>query len=68
MYCLFEYVGDKNYQLQINPASGVNPEHLQYFRFIGRIVAMVTGGSMRGVVLIFVNYQEFLNSLLFYWF
>uniref|UniRef100_A0A1X7TSC3 E3 ubiquitin-protein ligase n=2 Tax=Amphimedon queenslandica TaxID=400682 RepID=A0A1X7TSC3_AMPQE len=40
MYCLFEYVGDKNYQLQINPASGVNPEHLQYFRFIGRIVAM----------------------------
>ena len=41
MYCLFEYVGDKNYQLQINAASGVNPEHLQYFRFIGRIVAMV---------------------------
>ena len=41
MYCLFEYVGDKNYQLQINPASGVNPEHLQYFRFIGRTVAMV---------------------------
>ena len=42
MYCLFEYVGDKNYQLQINAASGVNPEHLQYFKFIGRIVAMVS--------------------------
>lgn len=42
MYCLFEYVGDKNYQLQINAASGINPEHLQYFRFIGRTVAMVS--------------------------
>ena len=42
MYCLFEYVGDKNYQLQINAASGVNPEHLQYFKFIGRVVAMVS--------------------------
>ena len=41
MYGLFVYVGDKNYQLQINPASHVNPEHLQYFSFIGRVVAMV---------------------------
>ena len=48
MYCLFEYVGDKNYQLQINPASGINPEHLQYFRFIGRTVAMVRRRRRRG--------------------
>ena len=41
MYCLFEYAGGHNYTLQINPASGVNPEHLQYFKFVGRIIAMV---------------------------
>nr|QHH25943.1 NEDD4-like E3 ubiquitin-protein ligase [Dugesia japonica] len=40
MYCLFEYASDNNYSLQINPASFVNPEHLQYFRFVGRFVAM----------------------------
>lgn len=41
MYCLFEYAGGNNYTLQINPASGVNPEHLQYFKFVGRVIAMV---------------------------
>ena len=41
MYCLFEYAGGHNYTLQINPASGVNPEHLQYFKFVGRIIVMV---------------------------
>jgi len=45
MYCLFEYAGSSNYTLQINPASGVNPEHLTYFRFVGRIIAMVRGGG-----------------------
>jgi atrophin-1 interacting protein 5 (WW domain-containing E3 ubiquitin protein ligase 1) len=40
MYCLFEYANKKNYYLQINPASSVNPHHLMYFRFIGRFVAM----------------------------
>lgn len=40
MYCLFEYSGQGNYTLQINPASYVNPDHLEYFRFIGRVVAM----------------------------
>ena len=43
MYCLFEYAGENNYMLQINPASSVNPEHLTYFRFVGRIIAMVSG-------------------------
>ena len=42
MYCLFEYAGDHNYTLQVNPASGVNPEHLTYFKFVGRIIAMVS--------------------------
>ena len=40
MYCLFEYAGNSNYALEINPASGVNPEHLTYFRFVGRVIAM----------------------------
>eukprot|EP00729_Bicosta_minor_P011256 gene11256-957_t len=40
MYCLFEYADSRNYALQINRHSGVNPEHLQYFRFVGRFVAM----------------------------
>ncbi|XP_064610823.1 NEDD4-like E3 ubiquitin-protein ligase WWP1 [Liolophura sinensis] len=40
MYCLFEYANNNNYCLQINPASSVNPDHLMYFRFIGRFIAM----------------------------
>ena len=39
-YCLFEYSAHDNYTLQINPASGVNPEHLNYFRFIGRCMGL----------------------------
>ena len=41
MYCLFEYSGD-SYSLQINPGSGINPEHLNYFKFVGRVIAMVS--------------------------
>ncbi|CAD5210212.1 unnamed protein product [Bursaphelenchus xylophilus] len=40
MYCLFMYAGTSNYSLQINPASFVNPDHLKYFEFIGRFIAM----------------------------
>lgn len=40
MYCLFEYANKNNYSLQINPASYVNPDHLQYFKFIGRFIAI----------------------------
>src|SRR5258706_10842434 len=39
-YCLFEYLAMDNYTLQINPASGVNPEHLNYFKFIGRVLGL----------------------------
>lgn len=42
MYCLFEYANKSNYSLQINPASYVNPDHLLYFKFIGRFIAMVS--------------------------
>jgi atrophin-1 interacting protein 5 (WW domain-containing E3 ubiquitin protein ligase 1) len=40
MYCLFQYANNNNYGLQINPASSVNPDHLMYFQFIGRFIAM----------------------------
>ncbi|UZJ56685.1 hypothetical protein CBS101457_006005 [Exobasidium rhododendri] len=39
-YCLFEYSAHDNYTLQINPHSGVNPEHLNYFKFIGRVLGL----------------------------
>lgn len=40
MYCLFMYAGANNYSLQINPASFINPDHLKYFEYIGRFIAM----------------------------
>nr|AAB07514.1 E6-AP-like protein ubiquitin ligase [Schizosaccharomyces pombe]CAA68867.1 ubiquitin--protein ligase [Schizosaccharomyces pombe] len=39
-YCLFEYSSVDNYTLQINPHSGINPEHLNYFKFIGRVIGL----------------------------
>lgn len=42
MYCLFMYANSSNYSLQINPASFINPDHLKYFEFIGRFIAMVS--------------------------
>lgn len=39
-YCLFEYSSHDNYTLQINPHSSINPEHLNYFKFIGRVVGL----------------------------
>eukprot|EP00123_Amoebidium_parasiticum_P018064 comp24090_c0_seq1/m.43425 comp24090_c0_seq1/g.43425 ORF comp24090_c0_seq1/g.43425 comp24090_c0_seq1/m.43425 type:complete len:807 (-) comp24090_c0_seq1:650-3070(-) len=39
-YCLFEYSNQSHTTMQINPNSGINPEHLTYFRFVGRVVAM----------------------------
>ena len=41
MYGLLEYAATNDYTLQINPNSGVNPDHLKYFTFIGRVIAMV---------------------------
>ncbi|KIJ17833.1 hypothetical protein PAXINDRAFT_167790 [Paxillus involutus ATCC 200175] len=39
-YGLFQYSAHDNYTLQINWMSGINPEHLTYFKFIGRIVGL----------------------------
>ncbi|EEB09397.1 HECT-type ubiquitin-protein ligase E3 Pub1 [Schizosaccharomyces japonicus yFS275] len=40
IYCLFEYSAVDNYTLQINPHSSINPEHLNYFKFIGRVIGL----------------------------
>ena len=39
-YGLFQYSRDDIYTLQINPDSSVNPDHLSYFHFVGRIIGM----------------------------
>lgn len=39
-YGLFEYSAHDNYTLQVNANSGVNPDHLSYFEFIGRVMGM----------------------------
>ncbi|XP_078273761.1 E3 ubiquitin-protein ligase SMURF1 isoform X1 [Rhinoraja longicauda] len=39
-YGLFQYSTDNIYTLQINPDSAVNPEHLSYFHFVGRIMGL----------------------------
>ncbi|XP_017779182.1 PREDICTED: E3 ubiquitin-protein ligase SMURF2 [Nicrophorus vespilloides] len=39
-YGLFQYSRDDHYTLQINPDSAINPEHLSYFHFVGRILGI----------------------------
>ncbi|GAA6023843.1 hypothetical protein JCM8202_003652 [Rhodotorula sphaerocarpa] len=39
-YCLFEPTEKTSYTLQINPNSRINPEHLDFFMFVGRILGM----------------------------
>ena len=39
-YCLFKYSEHDKYALLINPASGVNSEHLSKFKFIGRVLGL----------------------------
>lgn len=39
-YGLFQYSRDDHYTLQINPDSSVNPDHLSYFHFVGRVLGI----------------------------
>nr|XP_022916768.1 E3 ubiquitin-protein ligase SMURF1 isoform X2 [Onthophagus taurus] len=39
-YGLFQYSRDDQYTLQINPDSSINPEHLSYFHFVGRVLGI----------------------------
>jgi len=61
MYCLFEYANKNNYSLQINPASYVNPDHLLYFKFIGRFIAMV---SIIKNTFKIIEYIEYINIVI----
>ena len=65
-YCLFEYSSHDNYTLQINPNSGINPEHLNYFKFIGRVVGL--GYSIEDSWMLFVGalYKMMLHKKLCY--
>eukprot|EP01113_Clastostelium_recurvatum_P041177 TRINITY_DN649_c0_g1_i1.p1 TRINITY_DN649_c0_g1~~TRINITY_DN649_c0_g1_i1.p1 ORF type:complete len:1031 (-),score=234.21 TRINITY_DN649_c0_g1_i1:49-3141(-) len=47
-YALFCYAPSNDYTFRINPDSGLNPDHLDYFRFAGRIVgrALLEGHYM----------------------
>ncbi|KAG7269988.1 hypothetical protein CRUP_027540 [Coryphaenoides rupestris] len=49
-YGLFQYSRDDIYTLQINPDSAVNPEHLSYFHFVGRIMGMAVDNDITGVL------------------
>lgn len=40
VYGLFQYSREDNYTLQINSDSSVNPEHLSYFHFVGRVMGL----------------------------
>lgn len=37
---LFEYSAGSSHTLKVNAASGVNPEHLNHFKFIGRCLGL----------------------------
>jgi E3 ubiquitin ligase SMURF1/2 len=39
-YGLFQYTREDVYTLQINPDSAINPDHLSYFHFVGRIIGI----------------------------
>jgi len=49
-YGLFQYSRDDIYTLQINSDSSINPDHLSYFHFVGRImgIAMFHGHYIDG--------------------
>ena len=49
-YGLFQYSRDDIYTLQINSDSAINPDHLSYFHFVGRImgIAMFHGHYIDG--------------------
>uniref|UniRef100_A0A8C6KKT7 HECT-type E3 ubiquitin transferase n=1 Tax=Nothobranchius furzeri TaxID=105023 RepID=A0A8C6KKT7_NOTFU len=39
-YGLFQYSTDNIYTLQINSDSSINPDHLSYFHFVGRVMGL----------------------------
>ncbi|XP_011494375.1 PREDICTED: E3 ubiquitin-protein ligase Nedd-4 [Ceratosolen solmsi marchali] len=62
-YGLFEYSAMDNYTLQINPFSGVcNEEHLNYFKFIGRLPWEIVGCEIEKTFFIRPFYKMMLSK------
>lgn len=65
MLGLFQYVNDRNCTMQISAASYVDPHHLDYFRFIGRFIALaVFHGMFIGSTFCLPFYKKMLNKRL----
>ncbi|EGD80628.1 ubiquitin-protein ligase [Salpingoeca rosetta] len=61
-YGLFEYSAADSYTLQMSPTSSVNPDHLRYFQFIGRVVGMaIYHGRLLDVFFIHPFYKMMLR-------
>ncbi|GMT07506.1 hypothetical protein PENTCL1PPCAC_29680, partial [Pristionchus entomophagus] len=63
-YGLFEYSTLDQYTLQVNAHSGMaNPEHLEYFHFLGRVIGMVLyHGKLLDVFFIRPFYKQILGQ------
>jgi len=64
-YSLFQYSNTNSYELEINPMSSINPEHLNYFKFIGRIMGLAIFHKLYlPVNFTFLFYKKLLNKSL----
>lgn len=64
-YCLFENSSYDSYSLQISPKSSINPEHLSYFRFAGRLVALaILNNRLLEVIFVPQIYKSILGKSL----
>lgn len=67
-YCLFEYVGQNNYCVQIDPKSIINPDYLKYFKFIGRFIAMASSQNATACLeasnILFLIYRHYIIRIL----
>jgi len=62
-YSLFHYSNNSSYELEINPMSFINSEHLDYFRFIGRIMGLaIFYKQYLSVNFTFLFYKKLLNK------
>jgi len=63
-YSLFKYSHDNSYELEINPISSVvEPNYLQYYRFIGRVIGLAILNKQHiPISFIFLIYKRLLNK------
>jgi len=64
-YSLFQYSNANSYELEVNPMSSINPEHLNYFKFIGRVMGLaIFHEQFLPVNFTFLFYKKILNKSL----